>query len=137
MRLDTITLEQALSCFDLPRNLGQFENQDVIINIGRFGPYAKFGSLFVSLGKDNDPYTIDFDTAVDLIQKKREADANKVITTFEYKATQVSVENGRYGPFIRFGKQNIKIPKDLHPKIKSLTQTQRQELIDASQSVAK
>lgn len=130
-RLDTLTLEEALSCFALPRNLGPYQDQDVIINIGRFGPYAKYGSMFVSLGKDNDPYTIDFETAVELIQKKQEADANKVITSFEYQNTAVSVERGRYGPFIRFGKVNIKIPKELHATITSVQQSQWEELIDA------
>ena len=131
-RLDTVTFEEALSCFDLPRNLGDYKGSDIIIAIGRFGPYAKYGSMFVSLGRDNDPYTIDYDTAVVLIEKKIESDANKIITSFEYKGEHVSIENGRYGPFIRFGKKNIKIPKTMHEGIKKVTQKQWKELIDAA-----
>ena len=131
-RLDTVTFEEALSCFDLPRNLGDYKGSDIIIAIGRFGPYAKYGSMFVSLGRDNDPYTIDYDTAVVLIEKKIESDANKIITSFEYKGEHVSIENGRYGPFIRFGKKNIKIPKSMHEGIKKVTQKQWKELIDAA-----
>ena len=131
-RLDTVTFEEALSCFDLPRNLGDYKGSDIIIAIGRFGPYTKYGSMFVSLGRDNDPYTIDYDTAVVLIEKKIESDANKIITSFEYKGEYVSIENGRYGPFIRFGKKNIKIPKTMHEGIKKVTQKQWKELIDAA-----
>ena len=76
--------------------------------------------MFVSLGRDNDPYTIDFDTAVALIEAKIFADANKLITTFMYKDVECKVENGRYGPFIRYGKLNIKIPKESIEKIKKL-----------------
>ncbi|AKH33152.1 DNA topoisomerase 1 [candidate division SR1 bacterium Aalborg_AAW-1] len=131
-RLDTVTFEEALSCFDLPRNLGDYKGSDIIIAIGRFGPYAKYGSMFVSLGRDNDPYTIDYDTAVVLIEKKIESDANKIITSFEYQGEHVSIENGRYGPFIRFGKKNIKIPKTMHEGIKKVSQKQWKELIDAA-----
>ena len=131
-RLDTVTFEEALSCFDLPRNLGDYKGSDIIIAIGRFGPYTKYGSMFVSLGRDNDPYTIDYDTAVVLIEKKIESDANKIITSFEYQGEHVSIENGRYGPFIRFGKKNIKIPKTMHEDIKKVSQKQWKELIDAA-----
>ena len=116
----------------MPRNLGDYKGSDIIIAIGRFGPYAKYGSMFVSLGRDNDPYTIDYDTAVVLIEKKIESDANKIITSFEYKGEHVSIENGRYGPFIRFGKKNIKIPKTMHEGIKKVSQKQWKELIDAA-----
>ena len=132
LRLDTITLEQALSCFDLPRNLWIYKEHDIIIAIGRFGPYAKYGSLFVSLGKDNDPYTIDFDTAAALIDAKIYADANKLITTFMYKDIECKVENGRYWPFIRYDKQNVKIPKEFHEKIKDLSETDRVKIIESA-----
>lgn len=132
LRLDTITLEEALSCFDLPRNLGDYKWTDVIIAIGRFGPYAKYGSLFVSLGRDNDPYTIDYDTAVALIDAKIFADANKLITTFMYKDVECKVENGRYGPFIRYDKQNVKIPKEFHEKIKDLSDADRVKIVESA-----
>ena len=132
LRLDTITLEEALSCFDLPRNLGDYKWTDVIIAIGRFGPYAKYGSLFVSLGRDNDPYTIDFDTATALIDAKIFADANKLITTFMYKDVECKVENGRYGPFIRYDKTNVKIPKEFHEKIKDLSDADRVKIVESA-----
>lgn len=132
LRLDTITLEEALSCFDLPRNLWSYNGTDVIIAIGRFGPYAKYGSLFVSLGRDNDPYTIDFDTATALIDAKIFADANKLITTFMYKDVECKVENGRYGPFIRYDKTNIKIPKEFHEKIKDLSDADRVKIVESA-----
>jgi len=131
LRLDTITLEQALSCFDLPRNLGQYNDTDMIVSIGRFGPYIKYGSLFVSLRKQDDPYTIDAQTAQELIEAKINADANKLITTFVYNATECKVENGRYGPFIRYGKLNIKIPKDILPKIQKLSDQERVQIVQA------
>ncbi len=132
LRLDTIILEEALSCFDLPRNLGDYKWTDVVIAIGRFGPYAKYGSLFVSLWKDNDPYTIDFETATALIDAKIFADANKLITTFMYKDVECKVENGRYGPFIRYDKTNVKIPKEFHDKIKDLSDTDRVKIVESA-----
>jgi len=104
----------------------------VIIAIGRFGPYAKYGSLFVSLGRDNDPYTIDFDTATALIDAKIFADANKLITTFMYKDVECRVENGRYGPYIKYDKQNIKIPKEFHEKIKDLSDKDRVKIVSSA-----
>jgi DNA topoisomerase I len=132
LRLDTITLEEALSCFDLPRNLWVYKDVEVIIAIGRFGPYAKYGSLFVSLGRDNDPYTIDFDTAIALIDTKIHADANKLITTFMYNGVECKVENGRYGPFIRYDKTNFKIPKEFHEKIKDLSESDRIKIVESA-----
>ena len=104
----------------------------MIIAIGRFGPYAKYGSLFVSLGRDNDPYTIDFDTAVELIEAKIFADANKLITTFMYKDIECRVENGRYGPYVKYDKQNIKIPKEFHEKIKDLSDADRVKIVESA-----
>ena len=121
LRLDSITLEEALSCFDLPRNLWSYNNKDIIINIGRFGPYAKRDNLFVSLGKAYDPYTISFEEACTLIDTKIQGDKDKLIHTFVYNNVECKVENGRYGPFIRYGKLNIKIPKEFHEKIKKIS----------------
>jgi len=132
LRLDTITLEEALSCFDLPRNLGDYKWTDVVIAIGRFGPYAKYGSLFVSLGRENDPYTIDFETATALIDAKIFADANKLITTFMYKDIECKVENGRYGPYIKYDKANVKIPKEFHEKLKDLSDADRVKIVESA-----
>ncbi len=114
-RLDTITFEEALELFKLPRNLGTFEDTDVNVSIGRFGPYVRLGDYFVSMKKEDDPYTITYDRAVELIHEKRKAQAEKVIMTFDEDPT-VQVLNGRWGPYIAFGDRNIRIPKDTDPK---------------------
>ncbi|HWB65193.1 MAG TPA: type I DNA topoisomerase [Chitinophagales bacterium] len=108
--IETITLEEALDLFKLPRVLGEFEGKEVKVSIGRFGPYAQLDKMFASLKKDQDPYTITFEDAVTLLREKREADDNKVIHNFEKEGIQVL--NGRYGPYIKKGKDNYKIPKD-------------------------
>jgi DNA topoisomerase-1 len=114
-RLDTITLEEALDLFKLPRNLGVFEDTDVNVSIGRFGPYVRLGDYFVSLKKEDDPYTITYDRAVELIHEKRKAQAEKIILTFDEDPT-VQVLNGRWGPYIVIGDRNIRIPKDTDPR---------------------
>lgn len=137
LRLDTITLEEALSCFDLPRKLWLYEEKELVVNIGRFGPYVKYGDLFVSLGKDNDPYSIDFDTAVALVQQKIQGDKDKLLHTFLYTDnTECRVEQGRYGPFIRYGKLNIKIPKDVQEKIKKMSDKNWIKLVDEGKAWA-
>ncbi|MCC7233393.1 MAG: type I DNA topoisomerase [Bacteroidia bacterium] len=114
-RLDQITLEEALDLFRLPRNLGQFEDKDVVVSIGRFGPYVRLGDSFVSLKKEDDPYTISYDLAVERIRDKRKADAEKIIKTFKEDPT-VQILKGRWGPYISFGDRNLRIPKDTDPK---------------------
>lgn len=112
-RLETITLEEGLELFRLPRVLGEFEEQPVKANIGRFGPYVQLGKLFASLEEEDDPYEIELERAIVLIQKKREADAKKVIHRFN---DEVAILNGRWGPYIKYGKANVKIPKGTEPK---------------------
>ncbi|WP_407275675.1 DNA topoisomerase I [Halothiobacillus sp. DCM-1] len=110
----TITLDEALALFDLPRTLGTSpEGESIEVAIGRFGPYVKVGKLYASLAKDDDPYTIDLPRALELIEVKKLAEQNRYITQFELG---VSVQNGRYGPYITDGKKNAKIPKDRDPK---------------------
>jgi len=111
--LETITMEEALELFKLPRTLGQLDGKDIKASIGRFGPYVQQDKLFVSIPKDKDPYTITFEDALTLIRAKAEADANKVIHNFENEGIQVL--NGRYGPYIKKGKDNYKIPKGTSP----------------------
>jgi DNA topoisomerase-1 len=108
--LETITFEEALELFKLPRTLGQHEGKEVKASIGRFGPYVQFDKTFVSIPKDKDPYTITLDDAIILIREKAEKDANRIIHNFETEGIQVL--NGRYGPYIKKGKDNYKIPKD-------------------------
>jgi DNA topoisomerase-1 len=118
-RIDTISIEEALSLFDLPREIGEFEDVKMVVNNGRFGPYVKHGPAFYSLQKGMDPYTIEAETAIQLIEAKRKADIEKVIKIFDTRP-DVKVLNGRWGPYIAVGKENIKIPKGTEAKDLSL-----------------
>jgi DNA topoisomerase-1 len=112
-KMDTITLDVALDLFKLPRELGATaENEPVSANIGRFGPYVRYGNKFVSIRGD-DPYTITLERALELIAEKKVADANRLIRDFPDAGIQVL--NGRYGPYVTNKKKNAKIPKDRTP----------------------
>ncbi|MFY0599077.1 MAG: type I DNA topoisomerase [Cyclobacteriaceae bacterium] len=113
--IENISFEEAIELFKLPRNVGEFEEKVMTAAIGRFGPYIRHDGKFVSLPKDKDPLTVTAEEAVELIMAKREADANKFIKTFD-EDPEVQVLNGRYGPYIKFGKKNVKIPKDKVPE---------------------
>jgi DNA topoisomerase I len=117
--LETITLEEALELFKLPRDLGEYENKKVTVSIGRFGPYIRHDNKFVSLGKEDDPFTVEFDRAVELIETKREKDRKAVIKTFD-EEPELTVLNGRWGPYISFKKKNYKIPKKVKAEELSL-----------------
>ncbi len=110
--IHSISLEEALELFKLPRIVGTFEGKQIKANIGRFGPYVQLDKLFVSL-KEDSPFTVDEATAIRLILEKREADAKKTIQVFE---SGIQVLNGRYGPYIKKGKNNYKIPKGMDPE---------------------
>lgn len=109
--ITTITLEEALKLFDLPRNIGEYEDKKMEVAIGRFGPYIKHDGKFISLPKDADPYTITADEAIVLIEDKRKKDREKVIKVFSDNS-EIEVLNGRFGPYIAYQKNNYKIPKD-------------------------
>lgn len=112
-KLDSITLEEALELFKLPRDLGKTEDEEeVIVGVGRFGPYIRYGNKFVSL-KEDDPYTVSLEKALELIVAKKIEDANKQINIFEDEG--ISVLNGRYGPYVTNGNKNVKVPKDIEP----------------------
>lgn len=113
--LETITFEEALDLFKLPREAGVYEDKVITAAIGRFGPYIRHDNKFVSLKDDDSPYTIEQGRAIELIEAKRKADAEKFIKSFD-KNPDVHILNGRYGPYIKVGKKNIKIPKDKEPK---------------------
>ncbi|HEU5135521.1 MAG TPA: DNA topoisomerase I [Steroidobacteraceae bacterium] len=114
-KMDLIKLPEALELFKLPRNLGQTaEGEPVQANIGRFGPYIKYGAKYVSLKVPDDPYTVELDRALEVIRLKKEADANRIIQDFA--VDNIQVLNGRYGPYITDGKRNARIPKDTDPK---------------------
>lgn len=112
--LEGITLQEALKLFEFPRLLGTYEDTDVSVGIGRFGPYVLHKSKFYSLKKEDDPNTIHIDRAIELIEAKRQENANKIIKSFPERE-DVQVLNGRYGPYIAVGKSNIKIPKGTEP----------------------
>ena len=109
-RIDSITLEEALALFDLPRLVGEFEGLPMQANNGRFGPYIKHGSLFASLKKGMDPYTITAEEAIQLIIDKRQADIDKVLKTFP-ENPEVRILKGRWGPFLGIGKESYKLAK--------------------------
>ena len=113
--LESITFEEAVNLFKLPREVGTYEDKVITAAIGRFGPYIRHDSKFVSLKGDDDPYTVEQDRAIELIEAKRKADAEKFIKSFD-ENPEVQVLNGRYGPYIKIGKKNVKIPKDQEPK---------------------
>jgi DNA topoisomerase I len=113
--IESVTLQEALDLFKLPRNLGSFENSEITVSTGRFGPYVLHQSRFYSLHKGvDDPYTIELDRAIVLIQEKREKDRNKVITVFK-EDKELMVLNGRWGPYISHKKENYKIPRGTDP----------------------
>jgi DNA topoisomerase-1 len=114
--IDTLTLEEAMDLFKLPRTLGEFESKEVVVSTGRFGPYIRHNSLFYSLPKDEDPLTIELDRAGEIILAKRQADSQKIVHEFTDNKTLIQVLNGRYGAYIACNKENYKIPKGKDPK---------------------
>lgn len=111
--ITSISLQEALDLFKLPRKLGEFENESVSAAIGRFGPYIRHGKSFVSIKTTDgdDPYTVTFERAVELITSKRDADAKSLILEWK-EEPDIKVLNGRFGPYIKAGKKNVKIPKE-------------------------
>lgn len=108
--LETITLEEALELFKMPRELGSFEEKAVTVGIGRFGPYVRHNNQFISLAKTDDPYTVTLERAVELIGAKREKEKNAVIKGFP-EDDGLKVLNGRWGPYISYKKENFRIPR--------------------------
>ncbi|NQU86406.1 MAG: DNA topoisomerase I, partial [Mariniphaga sp.] len=113
--LETITLEDALELFRLPRELGEFENKKVNVGIGRFGPYIRHDNKFVSLTKEDDPFTVNISRAIELIALKREKDQKSIIKLFD-EEPELKVLQGRWGPYISFKKKNYKISKGTVPE---------------------
>ena len=109
--ISSISLVDALELFKLPRALGEFEELVVKANVGRFGPYLQHGKAFVSLPKEESPMTVDLDKAIEIILAKRQADIDKIIKQFP-ENPDVQLLNGRWGPFLKIGKDNFKLPKD-------------------------
>ncbi len=117
--METITLEEALELFKLPRTLGEYEGKTVSVGIGRFGPYVLHNKVYVSLPKTMDPMEITLEEAEQLILEKRTKEAERHIKKFE-EEPELEILNGRYGPYITYKGSNYKIPKDIVPQDLSL-----------------
>jgi DNA topoisomerase-1 len=126
--METITLEEALELFKLPRTLGQFEGSDVVIGAGRFGPYVLHDKKYTSIPKGEDPLTITLDAAINLIQKKRLQEAQRHLKTFEEDA-KMEVMNGRYGPYVAYDGKNYRMPKALYDKASEFTYEQCLDIV--------
>ena len=126
--METITLEEALELFKLPRTLGQFEGSDVVIGAGRFGPYVLHDKKYTSIPKGEDPLTITLDAAINLIQKQRLQEAQRHLKTFEEDA-KMEVMNGRYGPYVAYDGKNYRMPKALYDKASELTYEQCLDIV--------
>ena len=127
--IETITLEQGMKLFDLPRDLGEFEEKKVTVGIGKFGPYVKHDSNFVSLKKGvDDPYTVVLERAIELILERREKISNSLLLTFP-EDPEIKVLQGRWGPYISYKKQNIKLKKEI--KLEQLTYPVCKEIVAA------
>ncbi|WP_140938283.1 type I DNA topoisomerase [Sphingobacterium lumbrici] len=108
--IETITFEEAMELFKLPKKVGEYEEKEMTVAIGRFGPYIRHNASFYSLPKGIDPLDVTQEQAINIINEKRQKDIEKIIRVFD-ENPEAQIENGRWGPFVRFGKQNLKIPK--------------------------
>ena len=130
--METITLEQALELFKLPRMLGAYENEPVTIGTGRFGPYVLHKKTYTSLPKGTDPMTITIGEAVKIIESKRKAEAQKHLKTFSEDA-KLEVLNGRYGPYLAYDGTNYRLPKAMHERAKDLTYEECMKIVNKGQ----
>ncbi|MGN6509336.1 MAG: type I DNA topoisomerase [Chitinophaga sp.] len=126
--IETISMEEAMDLFRLPRNLGLFEGTDVTVNIGRFGPYAQHDKKFYSLKKEMDPYTVELDEVAPLIVEKRAAKDERTIKVFEKEKIQVL--KGPYGPYLKVGLRNYKLPKEKQETAADLTVEEAKAIIE-------
>lgn len=124
----TITFEEAMDLFKLPRVVGQYESKDVVANVGRFGPYISYDGLFASINKDSgdDPMTIELDRAIELIEERKKTIQERILKTFS-EDPDAQVLKGRWGPFLKVGKDNFRIPKDTN--IEKFTYADAREII--------
>ncbi len=127
--IETITLEEALELFKLPRTIGEYEGSDVVIGAGRFGPYVMHNKKYVSLPKGTDPMKVTLEEAIQLIGEKREQEQKRHIKAFDEDA-KLEVLNGRYGPYIAYDGKNYRMPKALHEKAAELSYTECMEIVN-------
>ena len=127
--METITLDEALELFKLPRTVGEFEGKNVTIGAGRFGPYVLHDKKYVSIPKDEDPLTLTLERAIELIESKRKAEEERHLKKFD-EDPKLEVLNGRYGPYIVYDGKNYRIPRDLHPKAAELSYEQCVDIVN-------
>ena len=127
--IETITLEEALELFKLPRTIGEFEGSDVVIGAGRFGPYVMHNKKYVSLPKGTDPMKVTLEEAIQLIGEKREQEQKRHIKAFD-EDVKLEVLNGRYGPYIAYDGKNYRMPKALHEKAAELSYAECMEIVN-------
>ena len=127
--IETITLEEALELFKLPRTIGEFEGSSVVIGAGRFGPYVMHNKKYVSLPKGTDPMKVTLEEAIQLIEEKREQEQKRHIKAFDEDA-KLEVLNGRYGPYIAYDGKNYRMPKALHEKAAELSYAECMEIVN-------
>ena len=127
--METITLDEALELFKLPRTVGEFEGKNVTIGAGRFGPYVLHDKKYVSIPKDEDPLTLTIERAIELIESKRKAEEERHLKKFD-EDPKLEVLNGRYGPYIVYDGKNYRIPRDLHPKAAELSYEQCMDIVN-------
>lgn len=130
--IESITLEEAIDLFKLPRTLGFFEEQPVVVNTGKYGPYVNHGKLFASIPKDEDPLSLTIERAIELIMERRKADAEKFIKCFD-EDKDLQVLNGRFGPYLSYKKKNVKLPKSMAARAAELTYEECKAVIDGEE----
>ena len=134
MSIDSVTLEEVLKLFDFPRSLGEFEGKEIVVAVGRFGPYVRHDGKFYSLAKTDNPALIDYDRAVAIINEKREKDLNNILRAFD-EDPEMLVLDGRFGPYISYKKSNFKLPKGTD--LSSLTYQQCMALVEDPKNTPK
>lgn len=126
--METITLDDALELFKLPREIGEYEGSKVVVGAGRFGPYVMHDKKYVSIPKGTDPMTITLDAAIGLIEKKRQQEQQRHIKLFS-EDPKLEVLNGRYGPYLVYDGKNYRLPKTMHDKAAELTYEECMEVV--------
>jgi len=130
LSMSSITLEEALELFKLPRRLGEYEGDTITIGTGRFGPYILHDRKYTSLPKGEDPMTITIERAIELINEKRTQETKKHLKIF-LEDTKLEVLNGRYGPYLAYDGKNYRLPKSMHEKAKDLTYDECMKVIES------
>ena len=129
--METITLDEALELFKLPRTLGEYEGMSVTIGSGRFGPYVLHDRKYASLPKDEDPMSVTLERAIELIEEKRHQETKKHLKFFVEDA-KMEILNGRYGPYLAYDGKNYRLPKSMHEKATSLTYEECMKIIEST-----